>query len=73
MQQNKDPTRSLSSSHPSPPAPITRILHVSNRNWRDWKKMCTFYGTFNKLTDLGSDTREAKWFKNYSRIGSKPF
>lgn len=30
-------TRFLSSSHPSPPAPMTRILHVSNKNPRDWE------------------------------------
>lgn len=29
-------TRFLRSSHPSPPAPMTRILHVSNKNCRDW-------------------------------------
>lgn len=30
-------TRFFSSSQPRPPAPITRILHVSNKNWRVWK------------------------------------
>lgn len=28
---------------------------------------------YNKLTDLGSDAHEAKWLKNFSHIGSKPF
>lgn len=32
------PTRFLRSSHPSPPAPMTRILHVSSKNWRDYIK-----------------------------------
>lgn len=29
-------TRFLRSSHPSPPAPMTKILHVSNKNCKDW-------------------------------------
>lgn len=31
-------TKSLRSSHPRPPAPITRILHVSWINFKLWKK-----------------------------------
>lgn len=32
-------TRSLRSSHPRPPAPITSILQVSNKNWSDCKEI----------------------------------
>lgn len=35
-------TKSLRSSHPRPPAPITRILHVSWINFRLWKKKSHF-------------------------------
>lgn len=31
-------TRFFRSSHPKPPAPMTRTLHVSNKNWRDCKE-----------------------------------
>lgn len=31
-------TRFFSSSHPKPPAPMTRTLQVSNKNWRDCKE-----------------------------------
>lgn len=33
-----DITRFFRSSHPKPPAPMTRTLHVSNKNWRDCKE-----------------------------------
>jgi hypothetical protein len=31
-------TRFFRSSHPKPPAPMTRTLHVSNKNWSDCKE-----------------------------------